>query len=164
VRRPQSWCDPAGASLAQERGSSRLVARLAWLLATAAAKREHASACADLVAQTLFVWVRLRLSCVRLRCISDGQFAQSAVGEKRRSTGDVTWRKATPARCQPSLQNRALCALERRRSLSRLTQSDESRGTSSHDPREGGAAVRLRPSSPAPGSARRLDQRGFPGS
>ena len=35
----QSWCDPAGASPAQVRGSVRLVASVAWPLATVVAKR-----------------------------------------------------------------------------------------------------------------------------
>ena len=34
-----SWCDPAGGSPAQVRGSVRLVASVAWSLATVAAKR-----------------------------------------------------------------------------------------------------------------------------
>ena len=34
-----SWCDPAGGSPAQVRGSARLVASVAWPLATAVAKR-----------------------------------------------------------------------------------------------------------------------------
>jgi hypothetical protein len=34
-----SWCDPAGGSPAQVRGSARLVASVAWSLATVAAKR-----------------------------------------------------------------------------------------------------------------------------
>src|SRR5262249_54002046 len=34
-----SWCDPAGASPAQVRGSARLVASVAWPLATVDAKR-----------------------------------------------------------------------------------------------------------------------------
>ena len=34
-----SWCDPAGESPAQVRGSARLVVSVAWPLATAAAKR-----------------------------------------------------------------------------------------------------------------------------
>ena len=39
VRQPQSWCDPAGESPAQVRGSVRLVASVAWPLATVVAKR-----------------------------------------------------------------------------------------------------------------------------
>jgi len=35
----QSWCDPAGGSPAQVRGSARLVASVAWPLATVVAKR-----------------------------------------------------------------------------------------------------------------------------
>src|SRR6516165_12808208 len=35
----QSWCDPAGASPAQVRSSVRLVASVAWPLATVVAKR-----------------------------------------------------------------------------------------------------------------------------
>src|SRR5437764_15411329 len=35
----QSWCDPAGASPVQVRSSVRLVASVAWSLATVAAKR-----------------------------------------------------------------------------------------------------------------------------
>ena len=35
----QSWCDPAGASPAQVRGSVRLVASVAWPLVTVVAKR-----------------------------------------------------------------------------------------------------------------------------
>jgi hypothetical protein len=35
----QSWCDPAGASPVQVRSSVRLVASVAWPLATVAAKR-----------------------------------------------------------------------------------------------------------------------------
>ena len=34
-----SWCDPAGGSPAQVRGSARLVASVPWSLATVAAKR-----------------------------------------------------------------------------------------------------------------------------
>src|SRR5262245_2020316 len=34
-----SWCDPAGGSPAQVRGSARLVASVAWPLATAVTKR-----------------------------------------------------------------------------------------------------------------------------
>src|SRR5712691_9836574 len=34
-----SWCDPAGGSPAQVRGSARLVASVAWPLATGVAKR-----------------------------------------------------------------------------------------------------------------------------
>jgi hypothetical protein len=33
-----SWCDPAGGSPAQVRGSARLAASVAWSLATVAAK------------------------------------------------------------------------------------------------------------------------------
>jgi len=35
----ESWCDPAGASPAQVRSSVRLVASVAWPLATVVAKR-----------------------------------------------------------------------------------------------------------------------------
>ena len=34
-----SWCDPAGGSPVQVRGSARLVASVAWSLATVVAKR-----------------------------------------------------------------------------------------------------------------------------
>ena len=38
-RQPQSWCDPAGESPVQVRSSVRLVASVAWPLATVVAKR-----------------------------------------------------------------------------------------------------------------------------
>jgi hypothetical protein len=36
-----SWCEPAGGSPAQVRGSARLVASVAWPLATVVTKRTH---------------------------------------------------------------------------------------------------------------------------
>jgi hypothetical protein len=39
AQRQASWCDPAGGSPVQVRGSARLVASVAWPPATVAAKR-----------------------------------------------------------------------------------------------------------------------------
>src|SRR5216683_181373 len=69
-----SWCDPAGGSPAQVRGSARLVASVAWPLATGVAKRTQRLhgvwdlATKDQISRGPRVFIRSKATCAAPPC------------------------------------------------------------------------------------------------